>query len=151
MLCNNIFLNNFASFPLTDNAQSSLKLQDLVQFPLPLKKERHICKTLSTLKLLVWFLDHSFMVGHHKGYCLLFYYILITNLKNENSLNLKKMYYTSKCILFQSNQIRKLTRISGMLHSLKHFQSFFLGTDFRSSSTSHTRNSVSYFIVATPI
>lgn len=91
------------------------------------------------------------MVGHHKGYCLLFYYILITNLKNENSLNLKKMYYTSKCILFQSNQIRKLTRISGMLHSLKHFQSFFLGTDFRSSSTSHTRNSVSYFIVATPI
>lgn len=30
MLRNNVFLNDFASFPLTDNAQSSLKLQDLV-------------------------------------------------------------------------------------------------------------------------
>lgn len=50
MLCNKVFLNNtFASFPLTDNAQSSLKLQDLFSSLYSLKKEKHIYKTLSIL------------------------------------------------------------------------------------------------------
>lgn len=143
MLCNKVFLNNtFASFPLTDNAQSSLKLQDLFSSLYSLKKEKHIYKTLSILNFQSdsSILDSQLVIIQD---AICFSTVYLEQIKiMKIGLILKNLSYTSKHITLWNNQIRKLTPISVRLHSLKCFQRFFFGTDFRSSSTSHTRNSV---------